>query len=97
MSRFLDREPTGFCIILNRVRVGFDFTKNSTGSNLDIQIALITAVQRLMRVFRIKIIKISDPFKTSVISLRGFKKFEIIQLLTFYQMAEVFCKVAKVV
>jgi len=43
-----DREPTGFC---NSEPDRTGFRKNSTGSDLDIQIALITAVKCLIRVF----------------------------------------------
>jgi len=50
MIRFPDRDPTGFCNSQpdpDRTR----FRKNSTGSDLDIQTALITAVKGLIRVF----------------------------------------------
>jgi len=48
--RFPDRDPTGFCNSeLDLDRSGF--RKNSTGSDTDIQTALITAVKCLMRGF----------------------------------------------
>jgi len=37
--------------IQNRMRIGLDFEKISTGSDMDIQTALITAVECLIRVF----------------------------------------------
>jgi len=37
--------------IQNRTRFGLDFEKNSTGSDMDIQTGLISAVQFLIRVF----------------------------------------------
>jgi len=48
--RFPDRDPTGFCDSEpDPDRTGF--RKNSTGSDLDIQTALITAVKYLIRTF----------------------------------------------
>jgi len=35
----------------NRIRIGLNFEKNSTGSDMDIQTALITAVKCLIRAF----------------------------------------------
>jgi len=37
--------------IQNRIQIGLDLEKNSTGSDMDIQTALITAVKCLIRVF----------------------------------------------
>jgi len=50
MIRSPDRDPTGFCPS-EPDPVGLDFEKNSTGSDMDIQTALITAVNCLIRVF----------------------------------------------
>ena len=44
----LDRDPTGFCTS-EPDPDGLDFEKNSTGSDIDIQTALITAVKWLIR------------------------------------------------
>jgi len=50
MIRFPDRDPTGFCTSEpDPDRTGF--RKNSTGSDMDIQTALITAEKCLIRVF----------------------------------------------
>jgi len=50
MIRFPDRDPTGFCNSEpNPDQTGF--RKNSTGSDMDIQTALITAVKYLIRRF----------------------------------------------
>jgi len=50
MIRFPDRDPNGFCNSEPHLdRTGF--RKNSTGSELDIQTALITAVKCSIRVF----------------------------------------------
>jgi len=50
MIRFLDRDPTGFCN--SEPDPGWTgFRKISTGSDMDIQTALITAVKCLIRGF----------------------------------------------
>ena len=50
MTRFTDRDPTGFCNSEpDPDRTGF--RKNSTGSDMDIQTAVITAVKGLIKVF----------------------------------------------
>jgi len=50
MIRFPDRDPNGFCDSEpDSDQTGF--RKNSTGSDMDIQTALITAVKCLIRVF----------------------------------------------
>jgi len=44
MIRFPDSDPTGLCNS-EPDPIGLDFEKNSTGSDMDIQTALITAVK----------------------------------------------------
>jgi len=48
MIRFPDRDPTGFC---NSEPDRSGFRKTSTGSDMDIQTTLITAVKRLIITF----------------------------------------------
>jgi len=50
MIWFPDHDPTGFCNS-EPDRIRLDFEKHSTGSDMDIQTALITAVKCLIRVF----------------------------------------------
>jgi len=50
MIRSPDRDPPDSAL-QNRMRIELEFEKNTTGSDMDIQTALITAVKCLTRVF----------------------------------------------
>jgi len=50
MIPFPDRDQTRFCNS-EQERIGLDFKKNLTGSDMDIQTPLITAVKCLIRSF----------------------------------------------
>jgi len=65
MIRFPDRDPTGFCT-LEPDPDWTDFEKNSTVSDMDIQPALITGVNWLIRVFFFYINRIGSNISTGL-------------------------------